>query len=75
MWRSLKVKNPKATGGKNVVYYVYDVSTTMSEFCASFAVRKHAEEWGKLMFGENSYVSDRRLHHNDWVWNGRTEKR
>lgn len=71
MWgRSRGPKNPKSNGGRNIVYYVYDLRTTMSDFCASFAVREHADAWGKLVFGEHSYVSDRRLHRNDGVWNG-----
>lgn len=75
MWRQPRPKNPKSTAGRNIVYYVYDISTTMSEFVASFAVYQHAKDWGTKMFGDNAYVSDRRLHHNDCVWNGRTEKR
>lgn len=65
-------KNPKSSSGRNIVYYVYDIRTTMSEFCASFSVRKHADDWGRMMFGEHSYVSDRRLHSNDSNWNGET---
>ena len=69
-WRQNTPKNPKTSGGRNVVYYVYDIRTTMSEFCASFSVREHADEWGKGKFGEHSYVSDRRLHKDGPVWNG-----
>lgn len=71
MWRVNKPKNPKSTAGRNIVYYVYDIRSTMSDFCASFAVREHAEAWGSVMFGEHAYVSDRRLHLNDCVWDGR----
>jgi hypothetical protein len=71
MWRRPSTpKNPKATGGRGIVYYVYDIRTTMTDFCASFSVRKHADEWGKTMFGEHAYVSDRRLHKDGCFWNG-----
>lgn len=56
---------------RGYVYYVYDIRTTMYDFCASFAVREHAEEWGKAKFGEYAFVSDKRLNKNDWIWDGR----
>ncbi len=69
MWRQKTARNPKATAGRNLVYYVYDIRSTMSEFCASFAVRAHADAWGRQTFGDHAYVSDRRLH-KDGVWDG-----
>ena len=75
MHRFNRPRNPKSKAGRNVVYHVYDIRSTMSEFCASFAVRAHAVAWGEMMFGEHAYVSDRRLHHNDHVWDGRTHEK
>ena len=74
MWRQSTPKNPKA-GRTNRVYYVYDISTTMTDFCASFAVYQHAKEWGEAMFGEKCYVSDVRLHKDGCIWNGKKETR
>jgi hypothetical protein len=46
----------------------------MNEFVASFAVREHAEIWGKTMFGEYSFVTTRNLHQTGHMWNGEIKK-
>jgi hypothetical protein len=74
MWHIKRQRKVKNNSGKNTIWYVYDIRTTMTDFCASFAVRQHANDWGLMMFGEHAYVSDRRLHMNDSIWNGRIDK-
>ena len=70
MWRAKQPKNPKATGGRSLVYYVYDIRTTMTDFYASFALRSDADTWGRAKFGEHAYISDRRMHKDGCIWNG-----
>jgi hypothetical protein len=55
---------------RKYIFYVYDVRTTMSEYVASFAIREHAESWGRSMFGEHAYVTDRHMHVSGRMWNG-----
>ena len=42
----------------------------MTDFVASFAVREHAEKWGRETFGEFAYVSDRGMHQSGQMWDG-----
>lgn len=70
MWYANKLKNPKTTGGRGFVYYVYDIRTTMTDFYASFAQRSDADAWGREKFGEHAYVSNRRIHKDGCIWNG-----
>jgi len=58
---------------RNHVFYVYDMRTQMTDFVASFAVRGHAEKYASDNFDEHGYVTDRRHHHKNQVWDGRTE--
>lgn len=53
-------------------YFVYDITTTMEEFVASFASRTDANEWGQGKFGANSYVSD--VAHHDKIKLGHAKK-
>lgn len=45
--------------------------TTMSEFVATFAVREHAEKWGKEMFGEHAFVCQRSINESSQMWDGK----
>ncbi len=55
---------------RKYVFFVYDRRTQMADFVASFAVREHANTWGKEMFGELAYVSDKGLHQSGQMWDG-----
>lgn len=55
---------------RKYVFFVYDRRTTMTDFVASFAVREHAEKWGRETFGEFAYVSDRGMHQSGQMWDG-----
>jgi hypothetical protein len=55
---------------RKYVFFVYDIRTQMTDFVASFAVREHAEFYGKMMFGEHAYISDRGLHQSGKMWDG-----
>jgi hypothetical protein len=57
---------------RNYAYSVHDIRTNMSEFVASFAVRAHAERWGREMFGEFAFVTDRGTHQTGQMWDGNT---
>ena len=55
---------------RKYVFFVYDRRTTMTDFVASFAVREHAEKWGRETFGEFAYISDRGMHQSGQMWDG-----
>lgn len=55
---------------RKYVFFVYDRRTQMTDFVASFAVRAHADWWGKEMFGEFAYVSDKGMHQSGQMWDG-----
>ncbi len=58
---------------RGIVFYVYDIRTTMTDFCASFSTRKDANDWGRMRFGDHAYISDRRMHRDGFIWNGKIE--
>ena len=43
-------------------FFVYDITTPMEDFVASFADPVDAKEWGQKKFGDSCYVSDVSLH-------------
>lgn len=55
---------------RKYVFFVYDRRTQMTDFVASFAVREHAEKWGKDMFGDFAYISDKGIHQSGQMWDG-----
>lgn len=55
---------------RKYVFYVYDIRTQMTDYMASFAVREHAEKWGREAFGDYAYICDKGMHKSGQVWDG-----